>query len=231
MLRGARAWAVPNRAFRRYAFLMPDQDAQSLAKQAAERVQEAIEAAETRAEEIVARAEQEAERVRSRAEAEARERIERAQNAVDRLVHQADELRTAVGSLGREDTGGGEARSETPAPEIDPTPVQVPEPEPPREPEPSPPLTPEPEPPREPEPQPPGVPEPVPPEARASTEQLIEQMKGAAAKPDESAARLVAMQMALEGKPRKDVERHLAENYELSRADGLLDEVYSRVGK
>lgn len=207
-------------------------DAEKMAAEAADRVREAVEAAETRAGEIVARAEEEAGDIRSRAEAEARARVGRAQEAVDRLLRQADELRTAVTSLGTEVTGEGAARSETPAPEIDPTPVTVPEPEPAREPEPTPPATPEPEPPREPEPQPPDVPEPAPPAGnRASTEQLMEQLKGAAAKPDEAGARLEAMKMALDGKPREDVERHLAERYELAEAGRLLDDVYSRVGK
>ena len=211
---------------------MPSQDAESLATQAAERVREAIEAAEKRAEEIVVRAEQEAEQVRSRAETEARERVERAQEAVDRLLRQADELRNAVSSIGSEVVADGGARSETPAPEIDPTPATVPEPEPAREPEPTPPTTPEPEPPDEPEPQPPEIPEPSPPSGdRPSTEQLIERLKAASPKPDEGAARLVAMKMALDGRPRDEVERHLAEHYELAESGSLLDDVYSRVGQ
>lgn len=212
---------------------MPGNEAKSLAEQAAARVQEAIEAAEKRAEEIVAHAEEEAASVRARAESEARERIERAQGAVDRLLRQADELRAAVTSLGNEVADDGGVSAEVPtAPEIDPTPVTVPEPEPAREPEPTPPTTPEPEPPLEPEPQPPEVPEPTPPGAdRPSTEQLLEQLKGGAAKPDEAAARLVAMKMALDGSRREDVERHLAESYELPGVDRLLDDVYARVGK
>jgi hypothetical protein len=211
---------------------MPSQDAESLATQAAERVREAIEAAETQAREIVARAEREAEQVRSRAETEARERVERAQEAVDRLLRQADELRNAVSSLGSEVAGDGGARSETPAPEIDPTPATVPEPEPAREPEPTPPTTPEPEPPAEPEPQPPEIPEPSPPGGDSpSTEQLIEQLKAAGPKPDEGAARLVAMKLALDGRSRDEVERHLAEHYELADSGSLLDDVYSRVGR
>jgi|SRR5918994_6962687 hypothetical protein len=209
---------------------MAGDEARALAQQVAERVQEAVEAAERRAEEIVARAEHEAGRIRARAEDEARDRIERAQDAVDRLVGQADELRNALGGEAK----GGAARSETPAPEapeVDPTPATVPEPEPAREPEPSPPTTPEPEPAREPEPQPPEVPEPVPPSGDApSTEQLIAQLKGGNASSDEGAARLVAMNMALDGKSREEVESHLAEGYELDDVGTILDEVYSRVG-
>ena len=193
---------------------MAGDEARALAQQVAERVQEAVEAAERRAEEIVARAEHEAGRIRARAEDEARDRIERAQDAVDRLVGQADELRNALGGEAK----GGAARSETPAPEapeVDPTPATVPEPEPAREPE----------------PQPPEVPEPVPPSGDApSTEQLIAQLKGGNASSDEGAARLVAMNMALDGKSREEVESHLAEGYELDDVGTILDEVYSRVG-
>jgi outer membrane biosynthesis protein TonB len=211
---------------------MASADADKLASQAAERVREAIESAEGRARRIVADAEKEADRIRSRAEADARERIELARAAVDRLVAQADELRDAVGGLGRGSSNDA-MTAETPiAPEIDPTPVTVPEPEPAREPEPTPPTTPEPEPPGEPEPQPPEVPEPTPPGGdRPSTEQLLEQLKSGNSRPDEGAARLVAMKMALDGKPRDEVERHLAENYDLAGAGALLDDVYSRAGK
>jgi vacuolar-type H+-ATPase subunit H len=209
---------------------MASEGAEALAKQAAEQVSKAIEAAEKRAEQIVGAAEEEAGKIRSRAESEARERIERAQRAVDRLLEQADELRTAVSGLDREVGAEAKPRAETPAPEIDPTPATVPEPEPAREPEPEPPGVPEPEPPLEPEPQPPEVPEPIPPSGdRPSTEQLIEQLKGAAAGPDEGAARLVAMNLALDGKSRQEVERHLAEEYELADASRILDDVYSRV--
>ena len=215
-----------------YAFAMASPDADKFASQAAEHVRKAIESAEAKARQIVADAEQEADRIRSRAEADATERIERARAAVDRLVAQADELRDAVGGLGR-DTAGSDPRGESPAaPEIDPTPATVPEPEPAREPEPTPPMTPEPEPAREPEPQPPEVPEPSPPSGdRPSTQQLLEQLRAGNSRPDEGAARLVAMKMALDGKPRDEVERHLAENYELASAGALLDDVYSRAGK
>jgi hypothetical protein len=211
---------------------MASEGAAALARQAAEQVEKTLEAAERRAEEMVTQAEEEAGRIRSRAEAEARERIGRAQQAVDRLLRQADELRTAVSGLDREVGAEPQLRAETPAPEIDPTPATVPEPEPAREPEPEPPGIPEPEPPVEPEPQPPEVPEPAPPGGdRVSTEQLIEQLKGGAAGADEGAARLVAMNLALDGKSRKEVERYLAEEYELANASRILDDVYSRVGK
>ena len=36
--------------------------------------------------------------------------------------------------------------------------------------------------------------------------------------------------MALNGTPREETDRYLAENFELEDRDKLLDEVYSRVG-
>jgi len=49
---------------------------------------------------------------------------------------------------------------------------------------------------------------------------------------DEAAegARLIALNMALNGTPREETERYLAENFDLRDPVGLLDEVYSRVG-
>jgi outer membrane biosynthesis protein TonB len=230
-----------------------------LAETAADKVAGIVEAAERRAAEIEAEARREADRIVDAAKEEAKAQVERAQGAVSRLVEQADELRAAVGKLGSELAPGG-ARAETtpPEPEIDPTPPRIPEPEPPREPEPTPPLTPEPQPPPTPEPQPPDVPEPQPPgpevEGRPTTEELIEQLKGGAAragtagpKPapageagngaeatgeaDAAAARLVAMKMALDGSSRDEVDRHLAESYGPRDRSDLLDEVFSRVGK
>ncbi len=47
---------------------------------------------------------------------------------------------------------------------------------------------------------------------------------------DEEAARLVALDMALGGSPRDETERYLAENYQLSDSDKLLDDVYELAG-
>ena len=229
-----------------------------LAETAADRVGSIIEAAERKAAEIEADARDEAERIVSAARREAREQVDRAQGAVSRLVDQADELRSAVGRLGSDiasqmGSSKPEPKSETPAPEIVPQPPRIPEPEPPLDPEPSPPQTPEPQPPIEPEPSPPSVPEPQPPgpeirSGAASTDDLLAQLKGekASVEPaagpngaaadkngpaddaDVAAARLVAMKMALEGASRDEIAAHLSDNYELSHADKLLDDVLAR---
>jgi outer membrane biosynthesis protein TonB len=215
-----------------------------LAETAADKLAEIVDAAERRAEEIESEARGEAERIVKAAREEAREQVDRAQGAVDRLVQQADDLRSAVGRLGSEIASqvNWGAETEAPEPEVVPEPPRVPEPEPPREPEPEPPREPEPQPPPSPEPGPAIVPEPQPPspemEKGPSTEDLLAQLRGeaptaaegAVASRDSSpaAARLVAMKMALDGASREEIERHLADNYELSHADKLLDDVLAR---
>lgn len=46
---------------------------------------------------------------------------------------------------------------------------------------------------------------------------------------DIDAARLIALNMALNGTPREETERHLAQNFELPDRRGLVDEVYTSV--
>ena len=46
---------------------------------------------------------------------------------------------------------------------------------------------------------------------------------------DSEGARLIALNMALNGTPREETDRYLAENFELSNRDLLLDEVYASV--
>jgi DivIVA domain-containing protein len=48
---------------------------------------------------------------------------------------------------------------------------------------------------------------------------------------DEAGARLVALNMALEGTPREETARFLAEHYELRDVDALLDDVYASAGR
>jgi DivIVA domain-containing protein len=48
---------------------------------------------------------------------------------------------------------------------------------------------------------------------------------------DEAGARLVALNMALEGSPRDATGRYLAEHYELPDVEALLDDVYTSAGK
>ena len=206
-------------------------DAEQIVSDVAARIREAVSAAEQRAAEIVGSAEQEAERIRESAREEARRRMAEAEDAIAQLVSQAEGIRDRL--------AGAEA-------EVTPGPVEVPEPSPPAEPQPGPVPVPEPEPPAEPEPLPDPVPEPAPPEpeipppaASPTTDELIAQLKAGGmsnatvpepdAGADKSAARLVAMKMALEGASREDIDRHLAENYDVEHRGKLLDDVLSRV--
>jgi hypothetical protein len=54
---------------------------------------------------------------------------------------------------------------------------------------------------------------------------------GAARSGDEAGARLVALNMALEGTPREETAAFLAEHYEVADLDALLDEVYASAGR
>jgi len=47
---------------------------------------------------------------------------------------------------------------------------------------------------------------------------------------EDEGARLIALNMALDGRPREETDRYLAENFRLSDRRGLLDEVYDSVG-
>jgi outer membrane biosynthesis protein TonB len=178
-------------------------DVDQIADEVAARVRALITGAEERAAEIVREAEDEATRIRARAESEARRRLEEMRAAFDELQGRLDAA---------------------PGAEVEPGPVVVPEPEPPREPEPGPVPVPQPEPPPTPEPEPPDVPEPTP-EPPSPDQPPVSAETNAA---DKSAARLVAMKMALDGASREEIDRHLAENYSLSNREGLLDDVLAR---
>ena len=224
----------------------------SLADAAAERVGTIVAAAEATAAEIEQRAEREAEQLLSsareeadgivdRAREEAQGRIEQAQGAVESLVTQAEDLRSRVGSLGESLIGtsavaapeaavpGPESAAE---PEIDPEPAPEPEPDP------------EPEP--EPEPEPAPDPEPVA-TGDASTDDLIAQLRGgagaeaptAASSPvaaassseDLAAVRLVALNMAMDGAGRDEIETQIAQEFgTVAGLDALLDDVLARTG-
>jgi hypothetical protein len=66
-------------------------------------------------------------------------------------------------------------------------------------------------------------PEPDAPEPAAAT--------NGARSDDEAGARLVALNMALEGTPRAETARYLAHHYRLTDVEGLLDDVYSSAGR
>ena len=53
---------------------------------------------------------------------------------------------------------------------------------------------------------------------------------GAEAAPGNEGARVIALNMALNGSPREETAAYLADNFELDDPDALLDDVYARVG-
>jgi septal ring factor EnvC (AmiA/AmiB activator) len=71
--------------------------------------------------------------------------------------------------------------------------------------------------------------------ARAEAEAARAESARAGASPspqgaDDSEARIVAYSMVLDGRPREQVARHLAEELGFSDSDALLDDLYARVG-
>ncbi len=133
----------------------------------------------------------------------------------------------------------------------EPMPDPVPEPKPQPSPDPLPDPVPEPTPDPVPEPTPEPTPDPTPPEpaaepagAGATTEDLVAQLRagsaagdaknGSSSAPaisdsDAGAARLVAMNMALDGADRETIAAQLREEFgEVQNVDGLLDEVIAR---
>ncbi|MDQ3729005.1 MAG: hypothetical protein M3355_05395 [Actinomycetota bacterium] len=177
--------------------------------EAEERADEIVSSAEERAKELIAGAEADAQRIRRRAESESQERL--------------TQVREALAGL------EGAMTSRTPKSEIDPGPAEVPEPMPPVEPEPSPPSEPEPMPPLEPEPMPPD-PEIEPP-APAQPDRQSPRLgngSGPERSHDATAARIVAMKMALDGSARDAISSHLDENYEIEGNEKLLDDVMAR---
>jgi outer membrane biosynthesis protein TonB len=187
-------------------------DAERIVHDVAERVRALVTEAEERAAEIVREAEQDAARIRERAEAEGKERVEEVRRALDELQ----------GKLG--------ARQAADA-EVEPGPVTVPEPEPPPVPEPEPQPVPEPTPEPAPQPEPPSIPEPTPPPDEGTPPQVRDQPDAEPKANDPVAARLVAMNMALDGASRETIEAHLAEHYALDDAAAIVDDVLAFAAK
>lgn len=199
-------------------------DAEQVLKEVTGRVRDALDAADARAREIVtdaearakkliAEAEAEAERIRARAETESQQRVAQVRDALANI----------------EGAMSGESKGSAPAAEVNPQPPTIPEPAPPVEPEPMPPAEPEPMPPVEPEPMPPG-PEIEPPAPAQPDRESPAATNGSGAElsKDATAARIVAMKMALDGTPREEISAHLAGHYDIEGPDKLLDDVMAR---
>jgi outer membrane biosynthesis protein TonB len=178
-------------------------DGERIVRDVAEKVRALIGDAEERAAAIVRDAEADAKRIRQQAESEGRERLAEIRKAFDELQ----------GKLGAE---------------VEPGPVTVPEPEPPAVPEPEPPPTPEPEPVPSPPLEPPTIPEPEPPPDEGTPPAAA---NGGSRSNDEAGARLVAMNMALEGASRDEIVAKLDADYELGDPGAVADQVLALAGK
>ena len=203
-------------------------DAEELIRQAADSVRAALDDAQRRAQEIIGEAEAQAQRIRAEAEEAASGIRDEAETQAQRRL---EEVRRALDELrGRLSDQEGRGVADAPEAEVEPGPVTVPEPEPPATPEPMPEPVPEPMP--EPVPEPTPAPSPPPGEpdrvssVGANGAEAHDETRSAAGA--DTAARLVAMKLALDGTPRADARERLAADYDVADLDGLLDEVYAK---
>jgi hypothetical protein len=230
-------------------------DSVSLGDEAAERVGAIVGAAEATAAEIEAGAREQAEAIAAaardeaaeiveRARTEAKGRLDQAQEAVESLLGQAEALRSKVGSAPEADPS-----ESAPDPTADEAPGAAAEPRHKAEPEGLVEAEPEPKTGKEPEPEP-----VVAASTPASTDDLIAQLKGgagsapeagsesesdgeraaseAASEADLAGARLVALNLAMEGADREAIAARLGS--EFGAVDGvgaMLDDVLARAGR
>ena len=207
---------------------------ESVASGASEQVRAIVEAAESSASQIKEQAEHEARSLRDEAEAEGRQHVARVSKASQALIERVEAMDAEVKRLSE----GLAAQLGTPAAKATPaaapaatttTSARAPQEDDVAEhavdaaagAEPS-----EPPPAEEPEPVAAEEPEPV------AAEEPAEEAKPAPSRADDDSegARLIALNMALNGTPRDETDRYLSENFELADREGLLDEVYARVG-
>jgi DivIVA domain-containing protein len=177
---------------------------------------------------IVEAAEVSAEGIRQQAADEAREHVARVSEAASALLLRVDALNADVtqlqGSMGEfraVAAGSGEALVVEEALEEDLAAVAaIPDPEPVEEKEPSV------------EEKEPTVEEKEP--TVEEKEPTVEEKEPTVAEPsadtDSEGARLIALNMALNGTSREETDRYLAENFDLPDRNALLDDVYARVG-
>ena len=185
--------------------MAPQRKNPSLAATASDQIRAIIEAAEQTAAQIRSEAEDEAVRIRREAEEEATGIRDEARGDVHELL---ESLREGVGRLAADLDRLGEKLA-APGPD-DAAPVPVAEP----------------------------VPRDENTRAAASSEPAAQAAEPAAASSEPAApsdadlesARLVALNMALDGSSRDEVDRYLRENFALADSGALLDDVYASVG-
>jgi DivIVA domain-containing protein len=211
----------------------------TLASSASEQVRSIVEAAESSAADIQRDAENEAREIRDEANAEAqatreqateqaREYVGKVSEETDTMLKRVDAMESELASLIETlRTGGNRLTADLKLLETNLTEVSgVVVPRPLFEPE-------------EPEPEPVGWGEPEPVAVEPGSEPAFEAAPTAEAPvngetatgggDDAEGARLIALNMALNGTPREETARYLNENFSLADSDGLLDEVYASV--
>jgi DivIVA domain-containing protein len=215
----------------------------TLASSASDQVRSIVEAAESSAADIQRDAENEAREIRDEANAEAqatreqateqaREYVGAVSESTDTMLKRLDSMENELGSLIESlRTGGNRLTADLKLLETNLTEVQgvvVPRPQfEPEEPAPAPEPEPEPEPAvAEAEPTTEAAEAPAEPEAEVAGNGEVAADSGGE---DAEGARLIALNMALNGTPREETARYLNENFSLSDANGLLDEVYASV--
>jgi DivIVA domain-containing protein len=190
--------------------------------------------AETDARDIRDEANREAQSSREQATEQAREYVGRVSESTSSMLERLTAMESELGSLiDSLRTGGNRLSADlhllegnltevkgvvTPRPQFEPEVAEEP-----------PPPAPEPEPAAEAPPEPEHA---AAAEAPAEPELVAEDSHGAAAgdsNDEAEGARLIALNMALNGTPREETARYLSENFQLSDAGGLLDEVYASV--
>jgi hypothetical protein len=172
----------------------------SVAASASQRVHAILEAAEASAAEIRREAQEEAATIRERARADAG----RASASIEATVRRLEALHGELGGLIASLRSGEAASEAAPAP----APVSGPAPE------------------------AASVSRPAPEAASVSgpaPEPAPAPASPTAADPDAAGVRLIALNMALDGTPREQAARFLAENFSLADPEQLLDEVYASV--
>ena len=214
---------------------------ESLAAAASEQVRSIVEAAETSAADIQRQAEDEAREIRAEANteadstrqhatSEAREYVGRVSESTSGMLERIDAMESELNALIESlRTGSNRLNADLQLLEGNLTAVKnavVPRPQ----------FEPEQPVARRPEPAP--VPEPLAEVAQVSGGAAGEALTEAPAEPapaarrnggDDDGARLIALNMALNGTPREETDRYLAENFKLTDRRGLLDDVYSSV--
>ncbi|MBV8217540.1 MAG: DivIVA domain-containing protein [Solirubrobacterales bacterium] len=216
---------------------------ESLAAAASEQVRSIVEAAETSAADIQRQAEDEAREIRAEATheadatrehatSEARDYVGRVSESTSGMLERIDAMEAELGALIESlRTGSNRLNADLQLLEGNLTSVKnavVPRPQ----------FEPEQSAPRRPEAAPASAAEPFEERAEvtgaASGEVIADAPSPRAPQArtnggDDDGARLIALNMALNGTPREETDRYLAENFKLTDRRGLLDEVYSSV--